>query len=104
MKKNASRKHTAQVIHLAPAQSHYTGHYFKNVMPCQSCGAAEVREVQPMDEYEQTLRDEASRLASYARDEIDAGSVVEAAGMLRDAARLLDLWRQRARAREEEAG
>lgn len=102
MKKNRSRKPTqAQIIPLRGAQQHYGGHYFRNVMPCRSCGEAAVGWQQPTDEHERTLQEEAHRLAHHGSTEIIAANPVEAAGMLRDAARLLDLWAQRQQARDD---
>lgn len=89
-------KPTALVAPLQPwALSHYGGRFFKGTLPCESCGAASVSHVEPADEYDLTLQREAARLAYHARAEINRGHADFAAGMLRDAARLLDLLGQR---------
>lgn len=94
----------ALVAPLQPwACSHYDGHFFKGTLPCESCGDAAVHQTEPDDPYDRTLQREARRIVEHASCEIGRGHyfhVASAAGMLRDAARLLDLLGQRQRARD----
>jgi hypothetical protein len=100
----SARKSNAAAL-VAPLQpsglSHYGGHFFKGTLPCESCGAASVSYVDLVDEYDRTLQREARRIVEHASDEINRGMAGNAAGMLRDAARLLDLLGQRQSARDQ---
>jgi hypothetical protein len=106
MKRNGTPK---AAMALEPfSLSHYGGHYFSNALPCESCGAAANRRYAagdsrrlPLDEYDLTLQEEAYRLAYHAKATISKGEHDAAAGMLRDAARLLDLLGQRQRAKQQ---
>jgi hypothetical protein len=74
-----------------PAMQHYYGDFFTS-------GADRPPEPEPADEYDRTLLAEAGRISCHARMAVYRGDV-QAAGMLRDAARLLDLFQQRQNAR-----
>jgi len=94
--KNEATNRGADVI---PAAQHNSSYYFKAAMPYYRHGM----QAPPADEYERTLADEAKRIIYHADSEIHEGDPLAAAGMLRDAARLMDLWEQRKRARWDAA-
>lgn len=75
--------------------------FHANTTPCRACGAGQSPRDEPHDLYDLTLRNEAARVIHHASARV--GSISDAnetAGMLRDAARLLDLLGARQRARE----
>jgi hypothetical protein len=78
-----------------PSMQHYLGQYFGK-------GDRSSRE-EPADEYARTLLAEAGRISYHGHLAVYSGNVgaaSDAAGMMRDAARLLDLYEQRQRARD----
>jgi hypothetical protein len=99
MKKNGSRNQASSSEIFSVRR--YTGGFFGNTMPCESCGEAPNTRQALLDEHSQVLHDEAARLAYHAQSEIHAQDYEDAAGMLRDAARLLDLAISRRRAAQE---
>src|SRR2546426_7642011 len=100
MKTNGSSKRTNEAGSI-PALHPYAGSHFPAAVACASCGGSARHGLKepPADEYEEVLADEAGRLVEHAQREIWDGHAIDAAGMLRDAARLLDLLEQRRRAR-----
>jgi hypothetical protein len=91
------KKTPAQAVPLKVAAPPSMQHYFGQFFPSRSGepGAA------PADEYDATLLAEAGRISCHARLAVSSGDV-QAAGMLRDAARLIDLYQQRQNARAED--
>ena len=93
-----------------PMALEYAGHFFRDALPCEHCGAAsnKGKTTEPADPYDRTLLNEARRVIHHAGCGLagagaDSLAVLNSAGMLRDAARLLDLLMERHRAREADA-
>src|SRR5882762_5706544 len=100
--KNGSSKRTNEAGSI-PASHHFYGSYFPAATCCASCGgrARHGEKTPPSDEYEMALAGEAGRLVEHAQSVIWDGNAVASAGMLRDAARLLDLLEARMRTRRD---
>ena len=89
-----------------PASLEYGGSFFGAAVSCEHCGAAvnEGKNGESPDPHGRTLLNEARRVvyhahAALARAGSDSLEALNAAGMLRDAARLLDLFIDRLRTR-----
>src|SRR5712664_2688417 len=89
-----------------PAAQYSSAYYFKNRMGCSQCGK-DPNYNQPEeenDEYVLTFSGEVSRILYHAEGEVRHGglfSACEVAGMLRDAARMMDIIEARRRERYE---